>query len=240
MGARRVNIRDSEKMDASGNSPFNAMPPVVVGLAVVLGGLEIMFQLATAGLLGGQGGVGWRIAAMQDFAVLDSVWEWMRANRSYPPEQMVRFIAYPLLHGGFVHVAFVVVFILAMGKMVAEVFSPLAFLLVFWVSALVGGLAFVLVLDSGYPLIGGYPGVYGLIGAFSFIRWVNLGVAGENQMRAFGLIGMLLAIQLIFATLQGNYGDVVADLSGFVAGFLLSFLVSPGGWHRLMTRMRQR
>lgn len=240
MGARPVNIRDNGKMDASSNSPFNALPPVVVGLAVVMGGLELMFQLATAGLLGGAGGVGWRIAAMQDYAVLDSVWEWMRANRSYPPEQLVRFAAYPLLHGGFVHVAFVVVFILAIGKMVAEVFSPLAFLLVFWVSAIVGALAFVLVLDSGYPLIGGYPGVYGLIGAFSFIRWINLGVAGENQMRAFGLIGMLLAIQLIFATLQGNYGDVVADLSGFVAGFILSFIVSPGGWQRILNRMRQR
>jgi len=227
-------------MDAQNTSPFNAIPPVVVGLAVILGGLEIMFQLATAGFLGGQGGVGWRIAAMQDYAVLDAVWEWMRANHSYPPEQLVRFIAYPFLHGGFTHAAFVVVFILAIGKMVAEVFSPLAFLLVFWMSAIVGGLAFVLALDSGYPLIGGYPGVYGLIGAFSFIRWINLGVAGENQMRAFGLIGMLLAIQLIFATLQGNYGDVVADLSGFVTGFLLSFLVSPGGWRRLLGRMRRR
>ncbi|WP_071673883.1 rhomboid family intramembrane serine protease [Nioella nitratireducens] len=221
-------------------SPFNALPPVVVALAVVIGGLEVMFQLATAGFLGGQGGVGWRLAALQDYAVLDSVWEWMLANRSFPLQQMARFVTYPLIHSGFVHAAFVVVFILAIGKMVAEVFSSLAFLAIFWVSAVFGAFAFVLFLNSPYPLLGGYPGVYGLIGAFSFLRWVSLAQTGQNQASAFGLIGMLLGIQLVFAVLQGNYGHVVADLSGFAAGFLLSFVVSPGGWHRLLVRLRRR
>jgi hypothetical protein len=31
-----------------------------------------------------------------------------------------------------------------------------------------------------------------------------------------------------------------ADLPGFVAGFLLSFLVSPGGFARVRDRIRQR
>ncbi|RFU12666.1 rhomboid family intramembrane serine protease [Rhodobacteraceae bacterium W635] len=227
-------------MDANHSNPFNQLPPVVIALAAILGGLEILFQLATAGMLGGQDGVGWRLGAIQNYAVLDQVWEWMRANNTYPGQELIRFVTYPFIHSGFVHVAFVVVFILALGKMVAEVFSAAAFLAVFWLSALVGGLAFVLLLDSRFPLIGGYPGVYGLIGAFSFLQWVSLGVNGGNQYRAFGLIVALLAIQLIFAVLQGFYGDVVADLSGFVTGFLLSFLVSPGGWHRLLVKLRQR
>jgi rhomboid protease GluP len=221
-------------------SPFNALPRVVVALAAVITGLELMFQLATAGFLGGQGGVGWRLAAMQDYAVLDEVADWMIANGRYPPEQLLRFVTYPLIHGGFVHAAFVVVFILAMGKMVAEVFSPLAFLAVFWVSAIMGALAYVLLLNSPFPLIGGYPGVYGLIGAFTFLMWVDAGMRGENQMRAFGLIGALLAIQILFGVIQGDFGNVVADVSGFVAGFLMSFVVSPGGWQRVMRRLRQR
>jgi len=222
------------------SSPFNAIPPLVVALAVVIAGLEVMFQLAAAGMLGGSGGVGWRIAAITDYAVLDSVAEWMRANRYFPPEHLVRFIAYPLIHGGFVHAAFVVVFLLAMGKLVAETFSSLAFLAIFWLSAIVGGVAFVLILDSPVPLIGGYPGVYGLIGAFSYIQWVGLRGTGDNQFRAFQLIGILLAIQLIFATLYGQYGDIVADLSGFATGFALSFVLSPGGWHRLLVALRRR
>ncbi|MBY6201358.1 rhomboid family intramembrane serine protease [Maritalea mobilis] len=221
-------------------SPFNALPPVVVALAVVIGGLELLFQAASAGFLGGQGGVGWRIAAMQDYAVLDQVADWMWENRSFPPEHMLRFLTYPLIHGGFVHTAFVVVFILAIGKMVAEVFSPMAFVVIFWLSAMAGALAYVTFLNSPYPLVGGYPGVYGLIGAFTFLMWVDLTHRGGNRARAFGLIGMLLAIQLIFGVLQGEFGNVVADLTGFAAGFLLSFVVSPGGWQRVLGKLRQR
>ncbi|MGP1356864.1 MAG: rhomboid family intramembrane serine protease, partial [Roseicyclus sp.] len=61
-----------------------------------------------------------------------------------------------------------------------------------------------------------------------------------NRMQAFGLIGALLATQLLFGVIQGDFGIVVADLSGFVAGFLLSFVVSPGGWRRALDRLRQR
>jgi membrane associated rhomboid family serine protease len=139
-----------------------------------------------------------------------------------------------------VHAAFVVVFILAIGKMVAEVFSPMAFVAVFWVSAIVGALGYVILLDSPYPLIGGYPGVYGLIGAFTFLMWVDAARRGDSRARAFGLIGALLAIQLIFGVIQGEFGNVVADLTGFASGFLLSFLVSPGGWRRALARLRQR
>ena len=227
-------------MHNDNSSPFNAIPPLVVALAVIIGGLEVMFQLAGAGFLGGQGGVGWRIAAIQDFALVDSVWEWMLANRYFPPEHLVRFITYPLIHGGFVHAAFVVVFILAMGKMVAEVFSPIAFIVIFWLSALAGGLGFVLILNSPYPLLGGYPGVYGLIGAFSYIQWISLSGTGNGQYRAFYLIAMLLGIQLLFAMINGQYADIVADMTGFVAGFLLSFVLSPGGWQRLLLRLRRR
>jgi rhomboid protease GluP len=97
-------------------------------------------------------------------------------------------------------------------------FSPLAFIAIFWVSAVFGALAYVLLLDSPFPLIGGYPGVYGLIGAFTFLMWVDAGLRGESQLRAFGLIGALLAIQIVFGVIQGDFGNVVADLAGSSPG----------------------
>lgn len=227
-------------MDQNNVSPFNALPPVVIALAVVIFGLELMFQAATAGMLGGQGGIGWRLAAIQDYSVLNAVWDWMIDTGQFPTEHLVRFIAYPLIHGSFIHAAFVVVFILALGKMVAEVYSVVAFLAVFWVSAIMGALGFVVLMDSDYPLIGGYPGVYGLIGAFTFLMWMRAEAQGSGQMRAFALIGALLAIQLLFGLLNGEFGNVVADFSGFVTGLILSFIVSPGGWGRLLARVRQR
>lgn len=227
-------------MNQDNTSPFNALPPVVVALAVVIFGLEIMFQAATAGLLGGQGGVGWRLAAIQDYAVLTAVWDWMTSTGQYPTDHLVRFVAYPLIHGSFIHAAFVVVFILALGKMVAEIYSVAAFLAVFWFSAVMGALGFVIFTNSEYPLVGGYPGVYGLIGAFTFLVWMRAEAEGTGQMRAFSLIGMLLAIQLLFGLINGEFGNVVADFSGFLTGLALSFVVSPGGWRRMLSRLRQR
>lgn len=227
-------------MEKHNLSPFNALPPVVVALAVVIFGLEMMFQAATAGLLGGQAGVGWRLNAIRDYGVFDEIARFMWANGIYPPAEMLRLVTYPLIHGGFAHAAFVVVFVLAIGKMVAEVFSPLAFVALFLGSAVAGALGFVALMNSPFPLIGGYPGVYGLIGAFTFILWTRESLRGGNRARAFGLIGMLLAIQLLFGVIQGEFGPVVADLSGFLAGFLMSFVVSPGGWRRVLDKMRTR
>lgn len=227
-------------METHTPSPFNALPPVVVALAVVIFGLEVMFQAATAGFLGGQGGVGWRLDAIRDYGVFDEVARFMWQNGTYPPDELLRLVTFPLIHASFVHAAFVVVFILAIGKMVAEVFSPMAFVALFVVSSVAGALGFVALMNSPYPLVGGYPGVYGLIGAFTFIMWTQATLQGSSRYRAFGLIGALLVIQLVFGVIQGEFGNVVADLTGFAAGFALSFIVTPGGWQRLLARLRAR
>jgi membrane associated rhomboid family serine protease len=59
-------------------------------------------------------------------------------------------------------------------------------------------------------------------------------------MRAFSLIGLLLAVQLIFGLLFGAGQQWVAEVAGFCTGFALSFVVSPGGWQRARARMRAR
>ena len=145
----------------------------------------------------------------------------------------MRLVTYPFVHVNFTHALFVVVILLAMGKMVGEVFRWWAVLVVFFAAAIVGALAYTRCPALQAPLIGGYPPVYGLIGAFTFLLWVNLAAVGANKYRAFTLIGFLLGIQLLFGLVFGGGWDWVADLAGFATGFLLSFVVSPGGWARV-------
>lgn len=227
-------------MSSHNESPFNAIPPVVLALAAVIFGVEVAFQLGARGLAGGPEAVGWRLAAVTKYSFVGDVFDQMIAQNVWPLRHVMRLVTYPFVHGSFTHVLFVLVFLLALGKMVAEVFSPWAVMVVFFGSAIVGALVYAVVLDSPYPLIGGYPAVYGLIGAFTFLLWVKLAQTGGPQSRAFTLIGFLMGIQLIFGLLFGGGQDWVADLAGFVAGFGLSFLVSPGGWARVVDRLRQR
>lgn len=221
-------------------SPFNALPPVVVALAALVIVPELVFQAGRIGLVGGAQGVGLRLAALNAFAFSPQLFDRMMEVGQVSSGALLRFVSYSFVHLGFAHVLFVAVFLLALGKMVAETFASWAVLTVFFGSAVAGAVIYGLVPGAERALVGGYPAVYGLIGAYTFILWVGLGATGGNRARAFTLIAFLLGIQLVFGLLFGGGLDWIADLAGFAAGFGLSFLVSPGGWRRAVERMRRR
>ncbi len=221
-------------------SPFNALPPVVVALALPILAVELTLGAGARGLIGGPAAVGWRLDALRDYAFFGPLFEAMVETGRWPLADAARIVTYPFVHLGFMHMLMVLVFLLALGKMVGEVFSGAAVLLVFFGSAVAGALAFTILTNDAAPLAGGYPAVYGLIGAFTFILWVRLGQQGAPQLRAFTLIGLLLAVQLVFGLLFGGGLHWVAEVAGFCTGFALSVVVSPGGWARAVARMRAR
>ncbi len=221
-------------------TPLNPLPPVVWALALPIIAMEVVLSLGSNGIVGGPQAIGWRLDAMQRFAFSPDLMRRMIEQGQYPWEGMIRIFTYPFVHFNFTHALFVVVILLAMGKMVGEVFRPWAMLAVFFGSAVAGALAYTLVPALQTPLIGGYPAVYGLIGGFTFLLWVNLAAVGANKYRAFSMIGFLLGIQMVFGLIFGGGWDWVADLAGFATGFVLSFVVSPGGWGRVMEKIRQR
>ncbi len=220
------------------NSPINPLPPVVVALFLLIAGVEVVFSLGARGLVGDASAIGWRVAALQKYAFSGEIFDWMLSSGVWPFEHVMRFVTYLFVHGNFTHAAFASVMLLALGKMVGEVFSAFATLAVFILSGIVGALAFALVLDNPAPLFGAYPGVYGLIGAFTFLLWTRLGQMGENQARAFSLIGFLVGLQLLFGLVFGGNQDWVADVAGFITGFVMSFFLIPGGWARIRSKIR--
>lgn len=221
--------------------PLNPLPWIVWAIALPIIALELVVSLAGGGFLGGQSGVGWRLQAIERFAFAPNELRQMIEIGAYRTDALLRLLTYPLVHLSTVHAVFVVVILLALGKMVGEVFRWWAVLLVFFGSAAVAALVFTFVLPGvNQALIGGYPAVYGLIGGFTFLLWVNLAAVGANKYRAFTMIGFLLGVQLLFGLLFGGGWEWVADIAGFATGFLMSFIVSPGGWSRVVAKMRQR
>jgi len=221
-------------------SPINPLPPIVVALAILIFGSELIFQAGARGFAGGPEAIGWRLSAVRDYGFSGAVFDWMLETGRWPGEHLMRFVTYPFIHFSFTHTLMVLVFLLALGKMVGEIFGTFAVLLVFFSSAIVGALAYALFLDDPQPLIGGYPAVYGLIGSYTFMLWVSLTGTGNTQYRAFTLIGFLMGIQLLFGLVFGGSSDWIADLFGFVNGFIVSMLMVPGVWGRIRDRLRQR
>ena len=221
--------------------PLNPLPWVVWALALPIIAMEAVVALAAGGLLGGAEGIGWRLQAVERFAFSPDYMRYMLEVGTYPLDGVARLVTYPFVHGTTMHAVFVTVILLALGKMVGEVFRWWAVIVVFFASAAVAALVFTVVLPGvRQPLIGGYPPVYGLIGGFTFLLWVNLAAVGANKYRAFTMIGFLLGVQLVVGLLFGGGWEWVADIAGFVTGFVLSFVVSPGGWVRVKDKLRQR
>jgi len=220
-------------------APVNPLPPAVAAITLGLFGVEAVLSLGEQGFLGGQEGVGWRTWAIRDYALKGDMQTWMLQSGRFPADFLKRYLTYPIIHGSFVHMAFAAVILLALGKSVGSIFSAWAVLAIFFLSSVVGAVAFGL---TGSPqwLLGAYPGVFGVLGAFTFLLWVDLGWKGANRWRAFTLFGLLLAIRLVFGLLFGAGLDWIAEVVGFATGFGLSFIVCPGGWERAIARIRRR
>lgn len=225
--------------DPQSERAVNPLPPVVVALFIAVAVPELIFSLGESGLIGGPEAVGWRSAAIQTYAFSADIFDWMIRNQTWPVEHLIRFISYPFVHFSITHAAIAAVFLVALGKMVAEKFGQWQMLAIFSISGAFGALIYALVLNDPFPLAGSFPADYGLIGAFTFLLWRGLGAVGANQSRAFSLIAMLLGVQLLFGLLFGGSNDWIADLAGFGAGFAMSFFLAPGGWASIRAQIRR-
>lgn len=220
-------------------SPVNPLPPVVVILFLAVLIPELAFTFGARGLIGGADAVGWRLAAIQRYGFSSDVFGWMIGNGRFPPEHLLRFVSYPFVHGAFTTALFAGIMLLALGKFVGEILRPVAVLVLFFGSSIVGAIAHGLVMQAQPWLMGAFPGVYGLIGGFTFLLWVRLTGSGR-EAAAFSLIGVLLGLQLLFGVLFGSDSMWLAELVGFVAGFVMTPLMVPGGWARVLARLRSR
>ena len=218
--------------------PFNPMPPVVWFLFLILMGIEAVFTLGEQGIVGGARAVGWRLGAISDYGFSGVAFDWMVKNGQMPFEYVIRCFSYMFLHGSFTAAIFSGVILLAMGKLVGEVMGQLAVIILFVFSGVFGVVIFGLLTDQAW-LIGAYPSVYGLIGAYTFLLWQRVAGQGMQQLTAFRLIGFLMGIQLIFGIFFVTGQDWVAELAGFICGFALSVIVMPGGIARLRAAIQR-
>ena len=220
--------------------PVNPLPPVVIVLCLAVVAVELAFSAAEAGFVGGRQGIGWRVNALRDFAFSPTVLDWIVTRGDYSFELLRRFVTYPFVQGSFTSALFGAAMLLALGKFVGDVFHWAAVLAVFFGASIFGAVVFGFLVEGAAPLYGVFTPVYGLIGAFTYLTWVNLGVQGQNQLSAFRLIGVLLFLQLLFGVIFGSSQVWIAEIAGFFAGFALSVIVAPGGWDAFVRKMRQR
>ena len=208
------------------NPAFNPLPPAVIILFLIIAGGEIYVAGAEVSLWGNFDA---RINLIRQFAFMPEGFGRALSNNILVPELFWRMMTYPFLHGSLIQGIFASVFILAMGKFVGEVLGNIAVIAIFFASAIFAALGFALFTSSSFPLFGGFPAAYGLIGAFTFVLFSRTGGQLSQQLMAFRLLGILILINFGFSLLQNGPPLWVAELSGAVTGFISAAIIHPGG-----------
>ena len=229
------------------NAPINPLPAVAWILVLPMIALEIVISAGENGLVGGPSAIGWRSEAIQTLAFYPENLRQMLILGQYPLDGLWRPFTHVFVNPDVTGTLYSVAILLAMAKFTGELFRWWAVVVIFALSSLVGALAYTLVPYTQAALIGGWPAIYGLIGAFTWVQWMRQKITGVPN-NAFRLIGFLLGVRLAFGIVALAMGGLdqsegwmwVADAAAFVAGFALSFVVIPGGAPAIINRLRKR
>lgn len=227
-------------MDTPSISPLNPLPWAVWLLILPIIGAESAFLAGQVGLVGGPEAIGWRVLAVQRLGFSGALMEYVLETRRLLPAHLWRLASYPLVHLAPLQTLFAVVLIASLGRAVGQVFHGAAVLVVAIGASVGGALVYGAIFPEPYWLVGGYPAVFGLVGAYTFMLWNDILASKAPRAQAFALVGVLLGLRVLVGLTLGTGHDWAADLAGFGIGFGLSFLVSPGGWRAAVDRLRQR
>jgi membrane associated rhomboid family serine protease len=134
--------------------PVNPIPPAVLGIVGLIAVIEIVFQLANAGMIGGVQGIGWRVVAGQDYGLSPALFDTMVMLGDYGFENLRRFVTYAFVHYDLLHMVFAGVLLLALGKFVGELLAGWAVGAIFLAATVLGGLAYVVLAQGRVGLLG--------------------------------------------------------------------------------------
>jgi len=214
----------------------NPLPPavIVLFLAVVIG--EAYIAGAEAQLWGQFDA---RIGLIRQFAFLPEGFERAVSAGIWQPELFWRMLTYPFVHDAVMQSILASVLILALGKFVGEILGNTAVFAIFGISSVCAALGYAQFTSSTYPLFGGHPPAYGLIGGFSFVLFSRAEGLLSHQLRASRMLGLLMAINISFSLFSSGQTLWVAELCAAVAGFISAALIQPSGLASLVAKFRR-
>ena len=213
----------------------NPLPAAVIILVLIVVLGECYMAGAEANLWGRSDA---RISLIRHVAFLPEVFQRSLSAGIWVPELFLRLITYPFVHGSLIQAIFASVFTLAMGKFVGEVLGNFAIILIFFTSAIFAALGYAFLTDDSFPLFGGFPAAYGLIGAFTFVLFSKSFGILSQQFLSFRLLAILMIINISFALFQSGPALWVAELSAAVTGFVAATIIHPGGIRLIIGKFR--
>ncbi len=210
---------------------FQKLPKSIVVLAAMIGGFEFLFSLSESASIFGFSGDELRLIAIRDFGFWDPIFSAQVSTFNLINKESLRLFAYSFIHFNFVSSIISVVFTLAFGNLLARFVNDLQIITFYLVSTFFGALGYSFFLNETFPLVGSSPGFFGFVGGFVFILVLQY-LEGKNDLAGFLPVPIfLLSAQIGFQLVFGGPNYWLADLIGFVTGFILFPLLQFGFMH---------
>ncbi|MCY4309165.1 MAG: rhomboid family intramembrane serine protease [Rhodobacteraceae bacterium] len=207
---------------------FQKLPKSIVILATIIGGMEFLFSMSESAPVFGLTGEDLRLVAMRDFGFWDQIFTAQISTFNIVNKESMRLFTYSFIHVNFVASMFSVVFTLAFGNLLARYANDLQIITFYLMSTFFGALAYGLLLDDSFPLLGSSPGFFGFVGGFIFLLALQY-LDGKKDFEGFFAVPVfLLSAQIGFQLVFGGPNYWIADLIGFITGFLLFPLLQFG------------
>lgn len=139
-----------------------------------------------------------------------------------------RLLTGAFLHGSFIHIAFNMLVLFVLGRVLEEILGHSRFLTLYVLSALGGAVTSYIFSRPGDVSIGASGAVFGLMGA--------LVVAGQRLRYDIRLVLILLGINIVIGFIRPNI-DWRAHLGGLIVGALVAaIMVLPKRQHRKLVQ----
>ena len=199
---------------------FNNVPPGVLILGGVIGGIELFLQIF---------GLEWRSAAFLFLAFFPLDFG-APYKELFFAQNFVMFFSYSFLHGNFFHMIINVAIFFALGKQIEEQLGAVNLILIFISTSIAGAAAYqILSSGSSVPMVGASGGVFGF---FGFIKGKELIYRIRHNLTIlpflnliFGLIILHIIVVLLYPTIIPFQIGWQGHLGGFVFGLILASLI---------------
>ncbi|MCC0079948.1 MAG: rhomboid family intramembrane serine protease [Rhodobacter sp.] len=216
------------------SSPLSGRPaPVVLAVAGLCAGLEIVFTLAD---LAGYTDI--RRTAI----IYGAFWPQLLTGHwgaVFPGQRASMFLTYAVLHGGFLHMLFNMLIMLHLGRETVIRLGQAGFLLILALSAVGGAAGFALLNGGQAPMLGASGAVFGLFGTTIYWDVQRRRAVGAALTEPLKLTAGLVVMNVVLWLMAGGMLAWEAHLGGFVTGVILGRVVTPTLFHRHRNRSRR-
>lgn len=174
---------------------------------------ELTLQAADHGLIGS---ASWRQLTYQNGAFWAGLLHGWQPNYRAQPGLM--FASYGFLHAGLGHLIGNMLGLGGLGAPAADRLGAWGFVWLYAASLLGGAVAFGLLSNSPAPMVGASGAVFGLAAAWVVADWQDHKSRQYARLRACGLLGALMGLNLISWALLGGQLAWQTHLGGCLAG----------------------